>query len=663
MFNAFFDAPPTAAPPADGLYGADIRALADAAEDFGFLLLPDVSVDASGTACGDVVQVDLAVDGGRLRVAIRVVGCELCRASATDLRYALRDATPAEARTVGLTRLRALLEGGPTAALPAGLAQWANVGRNTCLALPNEALLHALAQFETPDGMACEWNGPVGMSCDACVTGRKVNWAVPGEARPEPKRGVVARVKRVLGNAPARPADCPVSLARFGRLVYSDRERGELAVFIREVNPRQIEYLRRVHALGLMRNHAVAAGAGELHPELASAIRRASLHNRAMLREGNRILDRCRAAAIPVTPVKGLFTSGLYPHTGLRHFKDLDFVTPDFARALALASDLLFRDGYAFTSVEGVPFSLKVAHDQDGEVLTGHFHIERSSGDSALVVDVNFPGIPVGRNASLRYPATGPDAPTASENQLVVTLAHLLKHHVTPVKDLNDLFLMLDGEMQLDPSRVLKMLRRHGLLFRARLAITFLQRTYGLGNTVASRVLAGAPLWERALIRWVLARRWPYEYRPHSVAQLYDEFYRESALHGIRAAARGIGQSGSGALNGDVSAVTRALGMPFGSRLYLVPAILFPVEIGSAVDWPATSAALGGDAQPVDPACAWMISRVNVQALATTVGLFVPTRDWRMTPDRGSLTALLLDVLRVSGIPQDAVTVVRVGAS
>jgi len=135
----------------DDLYHARLVELARAAYGHGALAPPRRFATRDNPLCGDQVTVEVRLAGGAVAaVAHRVKGCLLCQAAASAIGHYAPGAAVADVRAVAAQLRRMLREDG---ALPEGLwpelAAFAPVraykSRHTCVLLPFEALLDAVA--------------------------------------------------------------------------------------------------------------------------------------------------------------------------------------------------------------------------------------------------------------------------------------------------------------------------------------------------------------------------------------------------------------------------------------------------------------------------------------------------------------------------------------
>ena len=134
---------------ADEIYQQAILELANAATGHGTLPSPDARASVDNPLCGDCVEMQVKLSGGRITaLAHEVQGCLLCRAAAAVIGKRAVGATLADIEAISAA-LCAMLE--EQAACPSGweeLAAFTPVhghrSRYRCVRLPFEALIGAL---------------------------------------------------------------------------------------------------------------------------------------------------------------------------------------------------------------------------------------------------------------------------------------------------------------------------------------------------------------------------------------------------------------------------------------------------------------------------------------------------------------------------------------
>lgn len=93
-------------------------------------------------------------------------------------------------------------------------------------------------------------------------------------------------------------------------------------------------------------------------------------------------------------------------------------------------------------------FSIKNMNYKGEDVVTGHFHLQKIIDDMYMFeLDITFPGFPINR-VDIFYPKLNNNE-ISIEDQIIVTLLHLFKHSNIYMKDINDLYYMLNREINL----------------------------------------------------------------------------------------------------------------------------------------------------------------------------------------------------------------------
>lgn len=134
----------------EALYHQEIMALARAAHGSGRFAAARVSVRLDNPLCGDRIDLDLDMDGGRIAaIGYEVKGCLLCRAAAAiiGLRAPGCDAAGIEAMRAGLARLLSGEDAPPPwPELLAFTPVRAHPSRHGCVGLPVDALQRAMRE-------------------------------------------------------------------------------------------------------------------------------------------------------------------------------------------------------------------------------------------------------------------------------------------------------------------------------------------------------------------------------------------------------------------------------------------------------------------------------------------------------------------------------------
>lgn len=201
--------------------------------------------------------------------------------------------------------------------------------------------------------------------------------------------------------------------------------------------------------------------------------------------------------------VKGAYMSRFYDDkTGIRVFLDYDILACSPREAFLIAAHL-FRDGFKIFYSE---FSIKRIQMQDGsETYTGHFHLQKLIyGQYKIIIDINFPGFPMGRIA-LYYPKKIIGNEISAEDEFIITLCHLFKHKDVFMKDINDLYLLLKTDLDFDYLK--RRISENDLNFFFNIAVNYIISNYNLSLDEIEKLklhldLSPTPLEE-----------WPYDYK------------------------------------------------------------------------------------------------------------------------------------------------------
>jgi hypothetical protein len=503
------------------------------------------------------------------------------------------------------------------------------------------------------NGAACA-TAAGALSCDACVDTRQVRWTTPedDEVPLAPIRGHLGtRLLHAVRNFQRLPhgpiAAERLHLTRFGKLSLDAKTQEQFAQFATTADEKDAHQLKLHRLLGMVEWHLHRSN---IAPSAPLARRSAEMGARTVAQHGaiEEIERLAGERGFRIAPIKGLRTSQLYPARQMRHFSDFDYLTPGLDEAVRFADALLETLDYRFTS-DTVPFSLKVVHDAAGkEVLTGHFHLVRRRVSHVHAVDVNFPGIPLGLLDTTHFPNVGSDGVDWSD-QLAVTLAHLLKHDIAFMKDINDVLLMFMNA----PALSLEVVRRYQLDFAAKLVVEYLicEMDFDVGaSSAAGCLVRETSSVERTVIHAILRRGWPYDIMAHRIAQAVDITLRRRARWGtVRAFSDLVDLLAPRAkpVAPQVGAFTSLFGEPLHTRVYLVPLVRFSVDasrIAAATNWPA-------DIQRIPECAAWLVSRRRVRLIVLPIGIFLATADWSVAASSREVESFALDICRALDVP------------
>ncbi len=601
------------------------------------IFLPDSSAQGNGAACGDRVVIDYRRDGA---MAVHTDSCFVCRASAGYMASMVRGKPAGEMLRIVDSVLGGSVDG-----------EFRNVAsrRPDCFRLPWEVLKSAVLQSGSSpsDSVATTFAGAANaLSCDACVHSCSLSFA------PVRESFIRRAARRITGFAASLAGRHGTGqqrfhrFMRFGKLVLSDAEIEELDAISVNVSPEVVRYWYRTNVLGIVLGHVRRP----LSQSLAGDRRKYDLYLDEKISELE--LIRRLAADLEITVVKGGHTRNLYSPVTLRSFHDVDIVVPDSIVAFELGSRLLRQGGYSTSLAQSTAFSRKVVVGQDGkEVLTGHYHLRKKGVGGDMVVDISFPGLPVGLNDSLPYYSNWDQ----TVRMTCITLAHLLKHELPRIKDLNDFYLLIGNDI--DTELLKASLLEHNLSFRFALAGSFVASHYGADARPAARAVveATSSRFQRFLAGAVVRLGWPFRPRLNLVPQIYDQFLqfrkKYSGFDALRRMIAMLVMTGSGGRRVGRQGISTILDADVGKRLYMVPVLTFKGPVNISI--PCSFTTLPGDSR-----CG-ISNRDGLRLMVNPVGVFILTSDWKVKHKPGEIDEITLKLLTELGLPLESVEVVR----
>ena len=132
------------------------------------------------------------------------------------------------------------------------------------------------------------------------------------------------------------------------------------------------------------------------------------------------------------------------------------------------------------------------------------------------MIDINFPGFPLGRIGVFFPKHTG--VYLQNEEQFIITLCHLFKHRDVFMKDINDLY-MLIAHTPLDYKKLNKLICAYHLNYFASVALEYIFKEYKLSLITKKTIRNSLTLEQDPLesIKW-----WPYDYEDNLCVKKRD---------------------------------------------------------------------------------------------------------------------------------------------
>lgn len=425
-----------------------------------FILIPDLVLIKEGIACGDRLIIKGQVDKERLKFdIISSEACMLCKAASIDLMNEYNnlrvDVVYAEVKKQvdEFDRDKKLLFN------KYGLSVLDYSSREECLVAPYKLLLNLIEKMQEKKlEYSTVPNTFESMECDACVSSCEINWTNKERKRMD------HRGDRKYGS------DYLSKWLPLGKIELLDDDLVMLRKMCASATESDLQFLSDYTMNSFVLKHLL-----DYAPDLIDKKWKKSAYlvqkneiNKHYVEEIRKYIER---EQLNIYFVKGYISQKFYTNPALRIHSDYDVIATNSIDAFKLASYLM-NNGF---SIRPNLFSYKPISHNEEEKISGHFHLQRIIDDTYLLeFDISFPGFPLNR-VQLYYPRYfGGDI--SVEDQMIITLLHLFKHSNVYMKDINDLFYMMQSDMDYD--YLYKKIAEYDLEMYFQIVLDFILKNY-----------------------------------------------------------------------------------------------------------------------------------------------------------------------------------------
>lgn len=143
------------------------------------------------------------------------------------------------------------------------------------------------------------------------------------------------------------------------------------------------------------------------------------------------------------------------------------------------------------------------------ETVTGHFHVQKIIDDMYMFeLDITFPGFPINR-VDIFYPKLNNNE-ISIEDQIIVTLLHLFKHSNIYMKDINDLYYMLNRRINLKYLK--EKIDEYKLNEFLSVAVMYISKEYPIDEKNFEKIIELFKIDRQILNKYP---KWPYDSEMH----------------------------------------------------------------------------------------------------------------------------------------------------
>lgn len=440
-------------------------------------IIPDYVMEKDGVACGDYVMLSGENNNGIIEFCFYVEGCELCNAAANYLSTTYND-KPLKFVMSEISEKLNKIKSNPSSLLEFyGVPQL--LGRYNCLLFPYEMLYSFVSELSVKvEEEQHDIDTLQNLDCDACAVASDVSWGNKEKSSDKEKNTQPQKKE------PEYPLEYKKNWGMVSKAYLNPSEIELLKKLVSTVTFEDHEYLRKKKiaqcVFGNMCKYNIPYGENSIWKDIMYRIHR----KRSTRSEFERVYNFIKESNLKLYKVKGAHTSELYSDDGIRVHLDYDFVATDIKDAFILAKYLL-NNGYKISA--GL-FSIKRIAINDKNGYSGHFHLEKVINSRyKIIVDVNFPGFPMGRIDYFVPEVKGSEI--LPEDQLIITLCHAYKHKDVYMKDINDIYMMIKN-VDLDFADIGRKLEANNLIFFASILFGFIFKNYDLSEEKKDSILS-----------------------------------------------------------------------------------------------------------------------------------------------------------------------------
>ena len=507
------------------------------------MLAADCVVESSGMACGDEVKLYLSRQAERLFFFFR---CNSCKITLKSARYLEKFSGQTEKEIFFLLRQ---LEQRKDLRQEDSWIETLSLKDFKCFLTP----VTLLRKYFQKNSLDRDFTDRDPLSCDACISVRSVSKKTKSHGSRSIK-AIIAKVKHA-------ESDEETDLQKVGLCACTDSLNEK--AFLKSVTAARLKIIKQLRLAAPFYNKALMLNCA-LAPEVKELALKQFVNMKLADIEIGHVEEFIRANNLSVNAVKGQKIREYYPQGFIRSHMDYDYLAANYEDAFRFISYLLNERDFKFITDASVPFSFKAVLDENGEeLLTGHVHLEKILQDSfQVVVDINLGSFPLGRTAAIY---AGSDGKLTAEDLFCITLAHLFKHELAFVKDINDLYFLLDSG-KLNEIVLRKRIREFGLCVEYEVLTKFLRENM---NCKTNGGMISVP-WKRLSFS-----KWPYSRYSHFKIKFFSLLLscqrRWGEKRGLLEAERQLTNTGEPVPSVRYSSLCKFLN----SRAYLYPVMIF----------------------------------------------------------------------------------------
>lgn len=340
------------------------------------------------------------------------------------------------------------------------------------------------------------------MSCDACTGACKINW----------KNQKIVKTDHLKGKL--FPTNYLKKWMPYAKVDLTQKEIYSLKHDIKKINDDDYQFLSDYTINSFVLNNILKYCPNQINKSWKSTAYLIQ-KNEILSKQFQMILDYLKYANYKIYPIKGYITQNLYENPAIRIHSDFDLIAENDKDAFKFMNYLL-NNGF---TIRPNLFSIKNVYNSDTKknCLSGHFHLQKIIDDIYnFEIDLIFPGFPINRVEVFKPKVINNQL--AIECQMIVTLLHLFKHSNVFMKDINDIYYMLNSRKN-DLKYLKTLLDKFDLNSYFELVISYIFKNYNVDVNYFKDILDYYNIDLDILKRFP---DWPYDLNSHLKIKIVD---------------------------------------------------------------------------------------------------------------------------------------------
>ena len=457
----------------------------------------DYILESSGVACGDKLSLYIIKENNKIYFKYLCDSCNVSKQVALyiEKRLSGKNETYIYKELLRLINKEYLKE-----------EKWIKElgeNRSTCIQTPLSLLKKIFNQNDAFENK----NSKNILACDACVQMRKMNWD---------RNRIIVKEKRksfkeIVNELKKNSIQEDEFLQKFGLAVLSDNEIKEFSKLMENITIMQEKKIKKLRLASPYLNNTIKYNL-ILNKSVETLVYKQILSMKIADEEIKIIQKYIDSNNLKIDSVKGQKTAEFYPEKMYRTHMDYDYLSENYDDAFKFIDYLINKRNFKLVIGGSVPFSFKNVLDGDKkEVLTAHIHLEKILQDKfQVIVDINMGGFPLGRTGIIKCNTLGK---IELEDLICITLSHLFKHEYAFIKDVNDLYYLLNSK-KVNKMSLMKKIKKYNLENLFYIAYYFLKEKMKLDEEY--------DIEGNEQILKVSKQGWPYSVEKHFIIKFLD---------------------------------------------------------------------------------------------------------------------------------------------